>query len=232
MVWGFGVFSELVFVTVAVDDPSEPVARRLRGPAMVELSGFSSGRARLRLELCAPTILDRRWWWDRGRRLITLSTDHDHRHVRSSGWSLRWNPVHRCKTFRQPRGVGLFIVRTFKIHPSRKKPSRAATSQQASAFDKRSNPHRPRISLHEGFSRYCIPEQKGVIQNELNHVSSNIKDGLLLLRSPQCDAILSRNRNPPRPGYQALFPRGHCHQPQPFPRLRWSLPPLPPLKLF
>ena len=155
---------------------------------------------------------------------------HDHRHVRPSGWSLRWNPVHCCKTFRQPRGVvGLFIVSSFEPDPSRKPPSRTATDHQVPAFDERSNTRRLRISLHKGFSRYCIPEQKDVIQSELNHVSPNIKDGLLLLRSPQYDAMLSRNRNPPRPGYQVPFLEGHCHQRRPSPLPPSSLlhPPLP-----
>ena len=73
------------------------------------------------------------------------------------------------------------------------------------------------------------PEQKDVIQSELNHVSPNLKDGLLLLRLPQYDAMLSRNRNRPRPRYQVLFLRGHCHQHRRSLLPPWSLPhpPLP-----
>ena len=64
-----------------------------------------------------------------------------------------------------------------------------------------------------------LPEQKDIIQSELNHVSSNIKDGLLLLRSPQCDATLSRSQNPLSLGYQVPSLGGRCHQRRPFPPL-------------
>ena len=158
---------------------------------------------------------------------ITLFANHDHRHVRPSGWPLRRNSVHHRKTFCQSRSAGLLLVYAFKADPNRKTTSRAATSQRGSAFDKWPTSRGLRISLHKGFSRYCISEQKDVIQNELNHVSSNLKDGLLLLLSPQCDAMLSRNRNPPRPGYQVLFPRGHYHQRRRFPLQLWSLLHLP-----
>ena len=57
-----GVLSELVFVAVPVDDLFEPVACRLRGVAGVEISVFSSGQARLRVDfkLRSPAIVDRR----------------------------------------------------------------------------------------------------------------------------------------------------------------------------
>jgi hypothetical protein len=160
---GSGVFSELVFVAVVVDGLLEPVACRLRGLARVDVSVFSSGQARLRVGLRSPTIVDRRRSYGTvGVTLaITLSKNHDHHHVRSSRWSVRWNPVHHCETFRQSRGAGFFIVYTFKAdvtHSTRRKtPSGAAVDQRDSAFDERSNSRRPRIGLHEGFSRYCIP---------------------------------------------------------------------------
>lgn len=74
-----------------------------------------------------------------------------------------------------------------------------------------------------------LPEKKDIIQSELNHVPSNIKDGLLLLRSPQCDGTLSRSQNPLPLGYQAPSLGGHFHQRRPFPPLLSSSlhPPLP-----
>jgi len=200
---------------------------------MVEVTMFSSGRARLRVGLRSPVIVDRgRSCGTVGVTQTSLSTNRDHHHVWSSGWSLRWNPVHHCKTFHQSRDASLLIVCAFKAGPCRKTPSRAATDQQGSAFGQRSNSRRLRISLHEGLSRYCLLEQKDVIQSELNHVSSNIKDGLLLLRSPQYDAMLSRNRNPPCPGCRVLSPGGHCHQRRPYPPPPWSSPHLPLPKHF
>jgi len=72
-----GVFSELVFVEVAADDLLEPVACRLRGLAGAEVSVFSSGRARLRVGLRSPAIMDRGRscleLWDRGRHHIPQS---------------------------------------------------------------------------------------------------------------------------------------------------------------
>ena len=57
---GSGVFSEPVFITGAVGDLLKPVACRLRGLAGVEVSMFSSGRARLQVDLRSPLIVDRR----------------------------------------------------------------------------------------------------------------------------------------------------------------------------
>ena len=111
--------------------------------------------------------------WDGGRQSdripqITFSTNHDHRHVRSSRWSLRWNTVHHRKTFRQSRGVCLFIVHAFKTDPSRKTHSRAAVDQRGAALDKWPNCRRLWISLHKGFSRYCIPPLNRKISYKAN----------------------------------------------------------------
>lgn len=77
-----------------------------------------------------------------------------------------------------------------------------------------------------------LPEQRNIIQSELNHVSSNIKDGLLPLRSPQCDGMFSRSQNLLPQGYQVLSLGGHCHQHRPFPPLlSFSLHPLLPKRL-
>lgn len=62
-------------------------------------------------------------------------------------------------------------------------------------------------------------EQKDIIQSELNHVSPNIKDGLLLLHSPQCDGMLSRNQNLPPLGFQVLSLGGRCHRRRLYPPL-------------
>ena len=195
---------------------------------MAEVSMFSSGRARLRVDLHSPVIVDRRRSCGTvGVIQTSLFTNRDHHHVRSSRGPLWRNPVLRRKTFRKSRDASLLLVYAYKFDPSRQTPSGAATDQQGSAVGQRSDSRRLRISLHEGFSRYCLLERKDVIQSELNHVSSNIKGGLLLLRSPQCDAMLSRSRNLSRPGYQVLSLGDHCHQRRRFPPPPWSLLRLP-----
>lgn len=113
------------------------------------------------------------WWRASPDSTITLSANHDHRHVRSSRWSLRWNPILHRKAFRQSTRIGLFLSHVFKTDPCRKTPFRTAADQRGSALDKRTNCRRLWISLHKGFSRYCIPPLNRKISYKTNLIMCN-----------------------------------------------------------
>jgi len=224
-----GVFSELLFVEVTVDDLLEPVTCRLRGLAGAEVSVFSSGRARLRVGFPSPAIVDR--GWSCGTVGVTTFYNHLVHKPRSSPWLVgrvvstveSSSPLQNLSPIKTHRLLHHLRLqnRPWSKNPLRNssRPARLGLRQAVKlprTLDQ--PPQRLQLVLHPS------PEQKDVIQSELNHVSSNVKDGLLLLRSPQCDAVLSRNRNPPRLGYQVLFLGGHCRQCRPFPLPLWSSP--------